>query len=122
MAGYSRGPRKNQDTFIALREGGPVDGLSKLQGAYLGAFVQYVLAQEMAVYVAAMGQGRGVRVRVFNGDDKYEDTLGLSEDWGPIFDSYAKALGGQEAWRARAAEVHRAASQEAPGATKPARG
>lgn len=115
---YSRSPRKNQDTFTSLRDQGAVEGLTPLQGAYLGAFVQHVLEHEMAIYVASQGAGRGVRVRVFNGDDKYEDTLGLTEDWGPVFDGYAKALGGQEGWRAKAAAIHAATASAAPGATK----
>lgn len=106
MAPIQRGPRKNQDTYLSLRDGDATVGLSKLQRDYLGAFVGYVLEHEMAIYVAASGQGRGVRIRVFNGDDKYEDTLGVTEDWGPILDGYAKALGGQTAWRAAAAAVH----------------
>lgn len=112
-----RGPRKNQDSFSSLREHAPIDGLSALQVAYLGAFLEHVLEREMAIYVATVGQGRGIRVRVFNGDDRYEDVLSLSEDWGLVLDSYAKVLGGLQEWRAKAAKVHAAAAQEAPGAT-----
>ena len=113
-----RGPRKNQDTFIGLREQTPLAGLSPLQEAYLGHFVAQVLSLGMACYVATMGQGGGVRLRVFNGDDKYEDVLGLHEDWGPVFDSYAKALGGQNEWRVRAAQAHATTPPAAPGTTK----
>lgn len=115
---YQRGPRKNQESFTSLRTQETTEGLSTLQAAYLGAFVVHVLEHEMAVYVASLPSGRGVRVRVFNGDDKYEDTLATSEDWGPIFDGYAKSLGGQTAWRAKAAALHKRHGQEAPGGAK----
>lgn len=115
---FQRGPRKNAESFTSLRAEQATEGLSALQEAYLGAFAIHVLTHEMALYVAMLPSGRGVKVRVFNGDDKYEDTLALSEDWGPIFDGYAKALGGQNEWRARAAAVHSSASPAAPGAAK----
>lgn len=119
---FQRGPRKNAESFTSLRSGEDTASLSPLQEAYLGAFAIHVLTHEMALYVAGLPSGRGVKVRVFNGDDKYEDTLSLSEDWGPIFDGYAKALGGQAEWRARAAAVHGRLAQEPSGATKQTRG
>ena len=92
--------------------------MSELQAAYLGAFIEHVLWLQMAVYVAVLQNGAGVRVRVFNGDDKYEDSLLFTEEWLPVLTAYCKPLGGGQEWLKRAGRVNTRFPQEAPGATK----
>lgn len=115
-----RGPSRSE-TYLGLRDQSAQLGeMSADQALYLAAFLAHVLEREMAVYVASVSNGRSLRVRVFNGDDKYEDNLSLTEDWGPVFGAYAKVLGGEREWQVRVGALRVATSPAAPGGAEDA--
>jgi hypothetical protein len=93
-----RGPSRSGATYMSLRDQPGSGSIDQLQLDYLSAFIGHCAEREMAVYVAPVNNGQGMRIRVFNGDDKYEDTIGLGEDWGPVLHAYCKALGGEKEW------------------------
>jgi hypothetical protein len=118
-----RAKRMQDQAATPLRASAATADPSETQEGYLAAFLAACVVGGVGVYITRYRNSGGIKLRLYIDGDSYEDVLNVSEEWGVLFDDYAKQAGVRPHYLALVKIFHRGRAespQDAPDEAPPA--
>lgn len=110
---YPSSRKMSNKAAVPLRPDAQGDEFTSLQNRIFGAFIACIIAAGKGAYVGSLRGGSAIRIRVYDGEESYEDTLTPRDDLAELLMSYAKQFDAEAIFRGQLAALLREPSQPA---------